>query len=226
MRLSYLTCFYWAAANAAGTCEYLDGDSGEGWSDTSTTEIAGVGTFHGPLGLGATESSKTVTETCWMNSTATIRLRVVLAGGWDYEDFTYIDNRDTDYARVFVNNIEIFTGTSHWQVCLEGFTSYDSGDAEAFDNAGWGKCCTKCYSDVEAVIDIPSDGMVTIAVQAATDEVLEDECLYFNNLSIVAESSSTSTSTTNTSSTSTSTTNTTTTSTSTTNTTTTLNQHH
>ena len=55
-------------------------DSGEGLSDTSTTEIAGVGTFHGPFGQGATESNKTVTETCWMDSTATVRLRVVAAG--------------------------------------------------------------------------------------------------------------------------------------------------
>ena len=55
----------------------------------------------------------------------------------------------------------------------------DPGDAEDF-----GSCCTKCCSDVETVIDIHPDGVVTIAVQAQTTENLADKSLYFNSLSV------------------------------------------
>ena len=63
-------------------------------------------------------------------------------------------------ARVCSSTMSRFSqGTSFWLYCPDGFTAYDSVDAAAFDNASWGVGYTKCYSDVEAVIDIPSDGM-------------------------------------------------------------------
>ena len=47
-----------------------------------------------------------------------------LAGGWDYL---------TDYARVFVNDVEVFTGTSRWYYdCVDNFTAYNSVDEAAF----------------------------------------------------------------------------------------------
>ena len=47
MRCSSLL-FFCAAAHAAEACDYVDGDSGEGWSDTTTTSTS-LGTFHGPF---------------------------------------------------------------------------------------------------------------------------------------------------------------------------------
>uniref|UniRef100_A0A7S1AY12 Apple domain-containing protein n=1 Tax=Noctiluca scintillans TaxID=2966 RepID=A0A7S1AY12_NOCSC len=168
----------------AETCEYIDGDSGVGWSIATTTDIQGVGTFHGPFGgVGGVSVSKTITKTCWAGSRATVQLRVVAAGGWDYQH----RYKGTDYARVFVNGFEVFTGTSHYSYCREGFTAYGSAEAAAFAAEDSGSCCTKCYSDVEALIDIPPDGNVEIVVQAQTTENLADECLYFSSLTVVPE---------------------------------------
>ena len=47
-----------------------------------------------------------------------------------------------------------------------------------------GSCCTKCYSDVEPVTDIPPDRVVTTVFQAQTTANLADESLYFNSLSV------------------------------------------
>ena len=53
-------------------------------------------------------------------------------------------------------------------------------DKEPGDAEDPRSCCTKCYSDVEAIIGIPPDSVATIAVQTRTTENLADESLHFS----------------------------------------------
>ena len=45
-------------------------------------------------------------------------------------------------------------------------------DEELGDAEDAGSCCTKCYSDVEPVTDIPPESIATIAFRAQTTETL------------------------------------------------------